>query len=118
MIFKKVDNRILRVERDVIEVTPISKPDDDWEFTDKKGHLHRWQNGKLPSLKQVIDCPATEEYPAEIHFECKRCGETIIPHYKPPEYREYEPGLTHFYIDDVEVTKGELEKHFATHCNK
>ena len=109
MIFKKVDNRILRVERDVIEVTPISKPDDDWEFTDKHGHLHRWQNSKLPSLKEIIDCPADEEYPASFHFECKRCGETINPGYKSPESREFMPGLTHFYIDDVEVGKSEFE---------
>uniref|UniRef100_A0A6M3KSJ1 Uncharacterized protein n=1 Tax=viral metagenome TaxID=1070528 RepID=A0A6M3KSJ1_9ZZZZ len=114
MPIHKIDNKLFRLERDVIEVTPISKPDDDWEFTDKSGHLHRWQNGKLPSLKQIVDSPATEEYPASFHFECKRCGESINPGYKSPEYREYEPSLTHFYIDDIQVTKEEFETEYQT----
>jgi len=108
-VIKKIDNRIFRVERDVIVVTSISKPDDNWEFTDKHGHLHRWQNGNLPSLKLIIDCPADEEYPAETHFECKRCSEIINPGYKSPESREFMPGLIHCYIDDVEVEESVFE---------
>ena len=118
MAIRKIDNRTFRMERDVMEVTPLAKPDDDWEFTDSVGHLHRWQNGRLPSLKEIIDCSADGEYPALTHMECERCGETIAPGYKSPESREFIHGLTHLYIDDVEVGKSEFEKEFATHCNK
>lgn len=108
----KLPNNEFRAESGVIEICLLHKPDDDWEFSDKARHLHRWQNGKLPSLKEIIDCPADDEYPTYSHMICKRCGETIKPGYITGEI-EFLPGLVHYYINDIEVTREEFEKEYS-----
>jgi hypothetical protein len=109
MAIHKIGGKTFVVDRDIYDVTPISVIDDDWELIDKSGHLHRWQNGKLPSLVKIIDCPPDDEYPSSSHFVCKQCGESITPSYKSPEYREWAVVNTHYLIDGLEVPKEEFE---------
>ncbi len=110
----KNDDDMLEITRDVIEVTPMRTIDDDWEYIDLKGHLHRWQNNKLPSLRKVIDSLADEEYPESSHMICKHCGQTINPGYKEPDAREYIQGLGHYRINGIDVTKEQFEKRLQT----
>jgi hypothetical protein len=78
---------------DVIEVTSLNMPDETWEYKDKKGHWHKFSNGKLPSLKLVVDSPDTEEYPPITHYECRLCGESVFPRYKSSTNRQFVSGL-------------------------
>lgn len=99
----------LRIEMDVLDVTPFTIRDESWEYRDAKGHLHRWRKDKegnfhLPSLKEVVDCPGDDEYPAIWHYECKRCGVEIFPGHKPSP-RQDMMGLKHYYVNDAEVDK-------------
>ncbi len=114
MPVQKIGNKTFVVDNDIIDVTPLAIIDNDWEFTDKSNHLHRWQNDRLPSLIQIIDSPSTEEYPAYSHFVCRQCGETIIPRYKTPEYREWSIINKHYLIDNIEVTKEQFESEHQT----
>jgi len=77
---------------EMIEVTSLNRPDTSWRAVDDHGHEHRWYvNGQpaqsyspmnryqLPTLTLVVDYPATDDYPAITHYECKLCGEHIRP---------------------------------------
>lgn len=90
------------VHRDIIDVSSCSeRRDEDWQFTDTYGH-HHWYNKRTkryPTLVQVVDCPETEDYPEDWHYECCICGEEIHPGTKPPScFRERIPGLLHITI--------------------
>lgn len=79
---------------ELIEVTSLNRVDPTWQYIDVQGHLHRWyslhRKGRvviqkpatsytplkrytLPTLVLITDYPATEEYPAITHYECRRC---------------------------------------------
>ena len=117
MISKKLLHNY-EIRNDIIEVTPVSIIDEDWEFIDKLGHLHKWHDGKLSTLKAIIDSPATDEYPVESHMVCKLCGEELAPGYKPPEYREWKIVRKHYYIDGAETNKEEFEKRWEENQKK
>ena len=79
-----------------IDVTPMQEANPDWEYIDSKGHKHYWEindinkgDYTLPTLEYIEDVPATEEYPATNHYECKKCGETVKPKMRVPPVRRY-----------------------------
>lgn len=64
------------------------KPDPDWVFQDEAGHIHKWINDLVPTLKTVIDerierCDEDGDTWEEIvsHQECDLCGQHIAPGY-------------------------------------
>lgn len=99
------------IERSMIEVTSLHRPDMDWLFTDDAGHEHRWFHGKvpghtrgysprvaytLPTLIEVKDPSVYDEDGEEIpcsHYECKVCRETIEPGYCPDKTDQYIEGI-------------------------
>lgn len=75
-----------RRNRDYIDVTPRSEPNPDWSYTDPKGHVHTYTSG---TWKYVEDHPATDEYPASSHHECKKCGARVVPGTRSVRFRQY-----------------------------
>ena len=111
MVQEIVGSTKFGIFREIIEVTPLTEPDLSWVHVDKRGHKHQYTNeGEVLSIRYVEDTPATEEYPAEYHYECKRCREVICPKVAAPTSRSYIEGLSNYYINDVRVTKEEFEQ--------
>ena len=99
------------MEHNLIEVTSISRPDTNWSFTDKAGHLHRWHKRgdlvpatsyyggyayEVPTLKWVIDGVEydSDGEPFNVgHSECIQCGEHIQPGKCADSTRQFIPGL-------------------------
>lgn len=89
------------VQTERIEVTSLApRPDPSWEYTDHQGHVHRWVDGEVPTLRWVEDGVELiddgdgyfDEEPYG-HDECAVCGEHIEPGLMaPPPYREFMPG--------------------------
>jgi hypothetical protein len=90
---------------DLIDVTSLNRPDEKWVFIDAAGHEHFWtfngQRGRYspeakaetPTLVCIEDVPASDEYPAVSHYECKVCGEIVRPRTCPDQTRQYIRGL-------------------------
>lgn len=95
---------------DMLDVTSMHRPDPDWEYTDKRGHVHRWyeytglsviaaisytpmRQYMLPTLVYIQDSPGDDEYPATGHYECIRCGEVVRPGRTADTTRQFVPGL-------------------------
>lgn len=112
------NGRTLRIERDVIEVTTNApRPDEAWHFTDTNGHEHYWRDG-WPTLEWIVDesgwCQDCQDEHEEGHWACRRCGESVDPAMRPASgYREFIPGLTTAYIDDIPATAEEVERFIA-----
>lgn len=109
----------------MVDVTSMSRPDTDWRFTDKEGHLHHWFiNGVIPEqyrpdnkyqLDSLVWVKDGEEYweddsePHDVgHHECRWCGEHITPRYRADDHTQYIAGLQHYRIDGVTVDKDEF----------
>lgn len=85
-------------------------PDPDWEFTDSKGHVHRWvQDGDVWSVPtawfivdgiRVIDGDAIDYG----HSECLECGDTVRPGHRREDRTM--PGLIR--IEGTVRTNGEF----------
>lgn len=102
----------IELERDAINVTPISEPDLDWEYIDSRGHVHRWsKEGEsycLPTLKYVNDSQFNDkdEYGDDeynpTHYECIQCKELVSPGYRPVYINRYVLGplKVRVYTDD------------------
>jgi hypothetical protein len=102
----------LRCEADYTTVTFEDSYYDDWKYTDRHGHQHRyaeratpgevWRKGKrrrdrpthFPTLREIIDsrhkCYGWEglyahepHWVEEGHYECRQCGERIEPAHGP-----------------------------------
>lgn len=116
-----------RVERELIEVSSMSRPDEHWFFTDPAGHIHQWWERKpfrpmsryspeksyfVPSITWVEDSPATDDYPAIGHHECSKCRARVHPGTRADDCMQYLPGMTRCYIDDREVTKDVFEAEY------
>lgn len=78
----------------LMDITPMEEADPEWEYVDEEGHKHSWNikdinsgDWEHPTVKYVEDSPATREYPAEGHYECKKCGETIEFGWRTPSVR-------------------------------
>lgn len=69
------------------------KPDPDWKHVDKKGHLHAWVKGKLPTLGEHVTGKTYvgDEYDGcEVdvtEYRCLVCAEVVEPKYNV----SYEP---------------------------
>jgi hypothetical protein len=95
------------------EVTSLSRPDTDWVYRDKKGHVHRWspegsydpkKEYTVPTLVYVKDDVGYYEDGESYdigHEECARCGERIEPRLKPDDTNVYVQGLVQ--LTDLEV---------------
>ena len=63
------------------------KPDLGWVLRDDMGHIHKWENGVVPTLKTVVDerierCEDGDTWEEIIsHRECALCGQHIVPGY-------------------------------------
>jgi hypothetical protein len=107
-------------EADKIDVTSrLPYPDERWTYTDRAGHEHRYDKQApgdyYPTLSWVIDetyyCPDCHDEHTEGHWECPQCGERITPGSAGPDrFRRYIPGLTHYYLNDEEITKDEYQR--------
>jgi hypothetical protein len=104
-----------RVERDKVDVTPMSEPDPAWRFTDSHGHEHAWVNEEVPTLRTIVDYEGGDEFPSVWHYECVLCGDTVRPGLRAVTERRYALGLTHCYIDDVPVSNEEFERQAHEH---
>lgn len=118
--------------RDMIDVTSMCRPDTSWKSTDKEGHEHRWYEeileGELkgdlipateynpqakyvvPSVMEIVDVPATDEYPEEVHYECKQCGEVIHSGMTSDPMEVWVAGMIHYKVDGLPVSKEEFER--------
>ena len=99
---------VLRMERDVIDVTSFSpRPDTNWVHVDSRGHEHRMHDGTYPSLRRVVTasywCPDCGS-----HWACAVCGEPVEPGMVGPGLvREFVPGRVRYWLDDVEIGEAE-----------
>ena len=100
----------LRIENDPIDITASSEPDPDWLYTDKQGHSHRWLGNALLTLIKVVDTPGDDEYPEQVHYECRTCHETVKARLRSPMWKQYKPGRTWYLIDDRQVSKEEYDQ--------
>lgn len=118
------------IQRDVIDVTSMHRPDPGWAFVDSMGHSHFWVDSKgeraryyrpeekyaIPSIEWVKDGETyfeDSDEPHEIgHHECKECRATVVPGYTADANKVYMPGLAHCYINGEEVTKEEFDRRF------
>jgi hypothetical protein len=95
-----------------IDVTPLREPDPSWRYKDKSGHVHRWVNGELPTLRQqdvepavrveeddtddaYHDAYAYDGYvPSLWYWACRECGQRVNPRYRTPMFRQYRVVMT------------------------
>jgi hypothetical protein len=112
-------------ETDRIDVTSNRpRPDPNWTYTDQAGHEHHYDKaapivpGRVrgyPTLVMVEDetywCEDCQDEHTDSHLECPICGEHITPGLVgPPLYREYIPGMTHYYLNDEEISPDEYRR--------
>lgn len=81
-------------------------PDAGWEHVDKEGHVHRWYDGKVPTVETVAvarwycdDCRDEHETVATI---CRWCGDTIDLGYTTDPHPQYIKGLERWTFE-IEV---------------
>jgi hypothetical protein len=93
----------VRLERSVMDVTPLAEADPDWSFRDAAGHLHRWdlKEGKqaVRGVQFIETVPAVEGCPAQGEFRCRQCGEAIQLGWRSPTSPIYAYGLVGLYLD-------------------
>lgn len=106
----------LEMWREIIDVTTIQEPDRSWRLTDSHGHVHRWvgcgdkAEVTTCNAKTIIDGWYEPDSPiSHIEYRCRECGDEVKPGWRATEFRRWIPGLPHFLIDGVEVTKSEYE---------
>lgn len=121
-----VGSDVFKVERDLIDVTSLHRPDVGWRHVDAAGHEHRWfTEGRpaesyrggakydVPSLVWVKDGVAYDEdgEPYNVgHNECRICGEHVEPHYTADTHTVYMAGLARFTINGEPVGREEFER--------
>ncbi len=104
---------VLRMERDVIDVTSISpRPDPNWVYVDGHGHEHRMYDGVWSTLRRVVTssywCPDCGDEHEASHWACAVCGEPVQPGMVGPGLaREFVPGRARYWLDDVEIGEAE-----------
>lgn len=123
MLVKTQNGDVFEVSRDIIDVTMFSRPDTAWTHTDASGHVHRWHVGRkvatsydprlhyhVPNMNRVVDVPATDDEPAQTHYECRKCGEHIRPGYTSDTTRQYVSGIARCAINGQSVSAEEFER--------
>lgn len=108
------DGRLLEYEQELIEVSSsLPQPDEDWTYTDRAGHEHRYADG-YPTLTWIIDesywCEDCGDEHTEGHYECPLCGEHITPGLRGPDLlSKYQPGRRSYYLDGELITKEQVQ---------
>jgi hypothetical protein len=94
---------------DMVEVTSMNRPDPNWVFTDKEGHVHQWHDSKgpatnyspmekysVPTVRSVIEGSWVDDDGEEhhiCHLACRQCGERVNPGRTADTCRQFIPGL-------------------------
>jgi hypothetical protein len=120
-----IDARVFEMKRDPIDVTTLNRPDPKWSFTDAAGHVHQWHVGgkpakryspaanyELPTLRWIVDEPATDDWPEEGHYECITCGATAVPGTCADTIQQFIAGPARCYIDGIPVSRETFETEF------
>lgn len=118
------------VSRQMIDVTSMSRPDPNWRFTDRNGHLHQWYSEGKPATDydplKSYDIPSvtvreTEPYwcvdcldeHTRRYYVCSvvGCEEVIEPGTTPDMFTQYIPGLRdiRYLINKQNVTPEEFK---------
>ena len=113
----------LRAESEPIyapTLSPPTKPDKKWRYTDKKGHKHYYveppaevtitsdDDSHYPTLRRKIEtyyCHDCQDEHTDSWLRCRQCKETISPGRVSVPYNPYIAGMTHYYFNDEEITK-------------
>jgi hypothetical protein len=91
---------ITRGEIPVETMSPSRVPDEKWRYIDKKGHLHAWVDGEVPTLDWVVigKTWVGDEYDGEEievgEHRCRVCAEPIEPMLKVKYGPSSVPGPT------------------------
>jgi hypothetical protein len=109
-----MDELDLREEAELIDVTSaLPYPDERWRFTDAAGHEHRYRRqgagDYYPTLVWVVDerwwCDDCGDEHTEGHYECRACGERIVPGLAGPDYFPRRiPGRVTYWLGDTEIS--------------
>ena len=121
-----IGNDVFEVDRNLMEVTSMRRPDVGRVLTDCRGHKHPWcgpdgvpaarydpsVSYTMPSLTWVKD---GEEYyedddePHDVgHWECRECGEHIVPPYTADTHPQYVAGILRCRVNGESVTREEF----------
>lgn len=129
-IWHAANGDVFRLERELIEVTSMSRPDVGWSFTDKAGHVHVWArkdgyplDGYRPDaayhvptvewVKTGETCYENDDEITELgELRCRQCGEKVTLGLCADTHEQYIAGPTHCYINDQPVTRDEFERRF------
>jgi len=130
MTYHSAPGRVFSMDRDVLDVTSLHRPDEKWVHVDAAGHEHRWlfeikgvAVGYRPdacamvhTLKSVKDYTAYFEdgEPYDVcHYECRECGATVNPGFTSDDTKQYIAGLASYRIDGVLVPEAAFRYEFA-----
>ena len=77
---------------ELIDVTPMTEENPDWEYIDKSGHNHKYikhKDGSLgfPRTLKVVQTDRLYDGDSECH--CKICGEIIEPGIRGTTVKQY-----------------------------
>lgn len=122
------DGTIARLERNRIECSMLSRPDERWRYVDPSGHEHRWYaNGEpmetyrpenhhdLPTTKVVsvgsFFDPDLREMVEETERRCVLCEARVHAGTQADTTPQYMAGVIRPYIDDRSVSREEFLAH-------
>lgn len=120
---------ILEMQRTMMEVTSISRPDIDWRYADPSGHQHAWHvvGETLPAenynaskcyivpsvefIKTGESCFEDSDVPYSIgELRCKQCAAVVVPGQCPDDTQQFIEGITYYRIDGRGVSKEEFQR--------
>jgi hypothetical protein len=83
-----------------------------WEYTDKEGHLHEWQDGRLTNSVSIYDKDIEDE-----EYFCSYCEEQLFPGYATIQNKIHSVSLKAFTKDimlrrDDEILLKYMNKQF------
>ncbi len=123
-IRNRISGDVLSTECELIDVTSIGGhyvPEEDWQHTDDRGHLHFYSDTEdhYPTLKirrYSYFCHDCHDMHEEFDRVCKECGQVITPGTKPdPKHpagvTEYMAGPKEYFLNGKPITKEEAERH-------
>ena len=106
----RINGHTLERHTDMVEVTSLEEPDMTWRYTDRNGHVHKWEfSHDIPTIRLVVDAEETDEYPALVHYECCKCQEYITPGMRSVSTKRYIPGTAYYTIDGEAALKEEFD---------
>jgi hypothetical protein len=73
-----------------VEMTSHDEADPLWRYVDPAWHVHTYDaQGRVPSIRYVVDAESTDEYPERGHYECIQCGARVVPGRKATQFRSF-----------------------------